>query len=184
MKAKEISIPSFLHDIHGKKASLPDLVFTYWGGIVSLTTILVLYAQAGPEIEWWKVVFLCLISADIGAGAVANFTKGTNLFYSGNHKNKSRITFILLHVLHPFVYFFAINSFSVYSILLVAYVIGSALFLNSLESRERQGIVAALLMVSGVSLLAILPINNPFLWWFFPLYMTKLFIAFGIRRYA
>jgi hypothetical protein len=42
MNAKQVSIPPFLHDIHGKKSSLPDLVLTYAGALLSLAAILMI----------------------------------------------------------------------------------------------------------------------------------------------
>lgn len=184
MSTKEIQIPPFLHDIHGEKSSLFDLALTYGGALISLSAILILYAQSGLQVAWWQLLLLVLVSADIGAGAVANFTKGTNQYYSGVQKWKTRIMFILTHFIHPAIFFFVLDAFSSFSVVLVVYVIGATLLINSMAGREKQGVVAAFLMVGGISLLLILNISSPFLLWFFPLYMTKLFLAFGIRRYT
>lgn len=183
MSTKRLSIPPFLQDIHGEKSSLPDLVLTYSGALVSLAAILIIYGQSGLQLPWWKLLLLGLVSADIGAGAIANFTIGTNQYYSGVQKRKSRITFILTHLLHPAIFFYVLEAFSVISGLLVLYVIGATLLINALAGSQKQAVVAAFFMVSGVSLLLIGQMSSPFLLWFFPLYMVKLFLAFGIRRY-
>lgn len=184
MEYKTILIPKFLQEIHGEKASLTDLALTYIGGLVSLMVVLVIYSQSGLSIEWWKLTLLLLISMDIGAGAIANFTYGTNLYYSGEEKRKTRIYFILAHFIHPAVYLYALDSFSLTSILVVLYIIGSTFFINHINSVEKQRIVAALLLLLGMSILIIAQINNPLLLWFFPLFMIKLLLAFGIRRYS
>ncbi|MBK6266086.1 hypothetical protein JKA74_13665 [Marivirga sp. S37H4] len=184
MKTKEINIPPFLHDIHGRKSNIFDLTLTYSGAIVALSSVLIIYVQSPLNVQWWKLLLLALVSADIGAGAVANFTKGTNQFYSGTHKRKSRTVFILSHFIHPAVFLFVIDGFSMFSAFLVVFVIGGTFLINSIGNKEKQAVVAAFLMVVGIGFLLIVKLTNPFLLWFFPLYMTKLFLAFAIRRYS
>lgn len=184
MRNKEIVIPKFLHDIHGEKTSLFDMLLTYSGGLISLSVVVLIYAQSEISVAYWKLLLLALISADIGAGAIANFTKGTNLYYSGADKRKNRIIFIISHFIHPGLFFFVTDTFSIFSILLVVYVIGSAFVINAIAKREQQGVVAAFLMVVGISILMVSEITNPLLLWFFPLFMIKLLLAFAIRRFT
>lgn len=183
MKPRIITPPKFLHDIHGSTTTLFDIILTYLGGIVAAGCIYFLYAQSAFDIPLWKLILLLLISADIGAGVVANFTKGTNQYYSGNTKSNTRIAFIIIHFLHPAIFLFTLDLFSYQTIGLVFYVIITALIINAINTVEAQRIIASFASVLGISLLLILNISNPFLLWFFPLYMIKLFIAFGIRRY-
>lgn len=180
---KEVYIPAFLHDIHGEKSTLFDVGLTYSGGLVSVVTIWMISVHTNIELSWWKHILLLLISADIGAGVVANFTKGTNKHYNGEHKRQSRIIFILTHFIHPSVFFFSTSTFSITSIVLVCLVIAATFLINFIKETEKQGVVAAFLFVCGISLLIMFNISSLFLWWFFPLYMVKLFLAFGIRRY-
>jgi hypothetical protein len=184
METKEISIPKFLHDIHGEKSTLYDMALTYGGGLLATFTVWIIYTQSGLDIATWKLVPLLVIAADIGAGVVANFTKGTNKYYSGDTKKKSRVIFILSHFIHPAIFFFSLNLFSIHTVVLVTFVIASTLLINGNKDYEKQKVIAAFLIGVGLSLLSILNVSNPFLMWFFPLYMIKLFLAFGIRRYT
>lgn len=183
MESRIIKPPKFLHDIHGSSTTINDIIYTYIGGILSILTIYILYMQNNIGIPVWKLVLLLLISADIGAGVVANFTKGTNSYYGGENKSKSRLVFILSHFLHPAIYFYTLNLFSTKTIGLVCFVIATTLIINSIGNKESQKVIASLCLVLGIGAILILEITNPLLLWFFPLYMTKLFVAFGIRRY-
>ncbi len=183
MKARTINPPKFLHEIHGSTTTLFDIILTYCGGVLAIISIYALYLQSNINISTWKLILLLLISGDIGAGVVANFTKGTNSYYGGELKSKSRIVFILLHFLHPAVFLFTLNLFSAKAIGLVIFVIVSTLVINAIKNKEKQRVIAAFCAVIGIGLLLIIGISNPLLIWFFPLFMIKLFIAFGIRRY-
>jgi len=183
MESRIIKPPKFLHDIHGSSTTIFDIILTYSGGLISILSIYILYLQNNIDIPVWKLVLLLLISADIGAGVVANFTKGTNSYYDGESKSKSRLVFIISHFLHPAIFLYTLNLFSLKIIGLVFFVITSTLIINSIRNKESQKVVASLFMVFGIGAILILEISNPLTLWFFPLYMTKLFIAFGIRRY-
>lgn len=183
MLKKEIVIPKFLHDLHGETSTPSDVALTYFGGLISAITLFAIYLQAGPEMAWWKLLLLLLTGADIGAGVVANFTRGTNKYYSGDKKKKQRTGFILLHMIHPAIFLFALKSFSASSVLMVAFVLAFTFVINSLNEPQNQRVLAAILVVSGMCLLLIWPVSHEMWWWFFPLYMIKLFMAFGIRRY-
>lgn len=183
MESRIIKPPKFLHDIHGSSTTLFDIILTYSGGIISILSIYILYLQNNIDIPVWKLVLLLLISADIGAGVVANFTKGTNSYYGGESKSKSRLVFIISHFLHPTIFLYTLNLFSIKTIGLVCLVIAFTLIINSIRNKESQKVIASFCMVFGIAALLLLEISNPLLLWFFPLFMTKLFIAFGIRRY-
>ncbi|NHE55941.1 hypothetical protein [Cyclobacterium plantarum] len=183
MGLRIIKPPKFLHDIHGSTTTLFDVILTYIGGILSVLSIYILYLQNNIDIPVWKLVLLLLISADIGAGVIANFTKGTNSYYGGEGKSKSRLVFILSHFFHATIFLYTLNLFSLKTISLVCFVIVSTFIINSIRNKESQKVIASFCIVFGIGTLLILEISNPLLLWFFPLYMTKLFIAFGIRRY-
>jgi hypothetical protein len=183
MISKNIKPPKFLHDIHGSSTTLFNIILTYSGGIIALISIYILCIQNNIDIPIWKLVLLLAISADIGAGVVANFTKGTNSHYSGESKNKSRLAFILSHFLHPAIFLYTLNLFSAKTLGLVVFVIFSTLLINAIKEKEKQKVIASFCLVISIGTLLILEITNPLLFWFFPLYMVKLFIAFGIRRY-
>ncbi len=183
MKSKTIKPPKFLHDIHGSSTTLFDIILTYSGGVFAAISIYTLCLQNNIEIPVWKLILLLLISGDIGAGVIANFTKGTNSYYGGYNKSKSRLIFILSHFLHPAVFFYTLNLFSAKTVGLVLFVIASTLIINAITNKEKQKVFAAFCIVLGIGTVLIIGISNPLLLWFFPLFMIKLFIAFGIRRY-
>lgn len=178
-----ITPPKFLHDIHGSTTTLFDMLITYSGGIIAMIGVYLLSIQNSLEIPIWKLSLLLIVSADIGAGVIANFTKGTNSYYGGKDKRKSRLVFILSHFLHPTIFLYTLELFSYKTIILVVLVILLTLIINSIKDKEKQKVIASLCLLLGLSSLLIIEIGNPFLLWFFPLFMIKLFIAFSIRRY-
>ena len=183
MKSKQITPPKFLHDIHGSSTTLFDIIISYSGGILALISVYILILQNNIDIPLWKLILLLIMSADIGAGVIANFTKGTNSYYGGENKKKSRLIFIFSHFLHPAIFLYALDLFSTKTIGLVLFVIISTLIINVIKNLEIQKVIASFLLLLGISLILVIEVTNPFLLWFFPLYMIKLFIAFAIRRY-
>lgn len=182
MKTKTITPPKFLYEIHGSSTTLFDIILTYSGGLIALISIYILTLQNDIVIPIWKLILLLITSADIGAGIVANFTKGTNSYYSGDTKKKARVIFILLHFLHCATFLYLLDLFTLKTIAIVIFIIISTLLINAMKA-ERQKVIASLFIVLGISSLLVLNITNPFLLWAFPLYMVKLFLGFGIRRY-
>ncbi len=175
--------PKFLHETHGSSTTLFDVIITYSGGLLAIISIYVLYLGNYLDISIWKLILLLIISGDIGAGVIANFTKGTNSYYSGEVKSKSRLVFILFHFLHPAIFLYILNCLSIKKIGLVLFVIVSTLVINAIKNKEKQKVIASFCTLLGIGTVLIIGISNPLLLWFFPLYMIKLFIGFGIRRY-
>ncbi len=173
----------FLHEIHGSSTTLFDVIITYSGGFLAIISIYILYLQNHLDISILKLILLLIISGDVGAGVVANSTKGTNSYYSGDVKSKSRLVFILLHFLHPAIFLYALNCLSIKTIGLVLFVIVSTLLINAIKNKEKQKVIPSFCTLLGIGTVLIIGISNPLLLWFFPLFMIKLFIAFGIRRY-
>ena len=182
MENKEIIIPSFLHEIHGERSTWFNLIMTYSGGLIAASAVLIIYAASAMTLPYWKLVIMAIICADVGAGVIANFTKGTSQYYNG--KKRSQIIFIFSHFIHPAIFLFVTELYSTTTIFLVLFIIVSTLVINGVGGREKQGVIAALCVTIGISLIFILNISNPLLLWFFPLFMVKLFLAFGIRRFT
>ncbi len=183
MNSKTVRPPKILHELHGISTTWFDIILAYSGGILVIISIYILCLQNNIELPIWKLFLLLLISGDIGAGVVANFTKGTNSYYGGENNSKLRLGFILIHFLHPAIFLYTLNLFSVKTVGLVLFVIVSTLVINAIKNKEKQKVIAAFFTVLGVGGLLVIGISNPFLLCFFPLYMIKLFIAFGVRRY-
>ncbi len=183
MKSKEIKIPKFLHELHGSSSTLFDIIITYAGGVLAIISVYLLYLKSYFSIQLWELILLLLISGDIGAGVVANFTRGTNSYYSGEDKRKLRFCFIILHILHPIIFLYVLNLFSYKSIALVVFVIICTFFIDYIKVKEKQRIIAVFCLVIGFGILLNIGIASELLLWFFTLYMIKLFIGFGVRRY-
>ncbi len=183
MNSRLIHPPKFLHDIHGSSTSMFDLLLSYGGGAIASLCVFIMQYNSALQLPTWKLIILLLISADLGAGVVANFTQGTNAHYSGAQNKSKRLLFIFSHFIHPALFFFSLNLFSIKSVGIVFFVILSTLVINSIHSYERQKVAASFLLIVGFCLMYIIGISNALLLWFFPIYMFKLFIAFAIRRY-
>ncbi|MCU8113100.1 hypothetical protein M2G64_04130 [Vibrio vulnificus] len=91
----EIPIPKSLHEVLGEKQSLLEIVSIFAFAFVGSAAIYgVLYRPSSPEVTWQVAMGFILI-VDVLAGCVANFTRGTNLYYAS--RRSSRFMFIAIH---------------------------------------------------------------------------------------
>jgi len=81
MKAfdKKVAIPSYLHELHGKQASVFDLLVNYTTAIIA--TIIILYLAKDLSLEPYKLIILGVLALDLAGGVFSNFTEGTNNYY-------------------------------------------------------------------------------------------------------
>jgi len=96
-----IQIPKFLHELHGKQASVLSLVLVYanallFGCLVSIHINLL-------SLPAWKSILLFVLVADIAAGAIANFTVSTRQYYREN--TRLQLPYLSLHIIHPILLF-------------------------------------------------------------------------------
>lgn len=176
---RDIRIPSALHEVLGRNQSL--------GGLASIALVTVLAGliwalTALPEVSdlaVWRQLLAALLMLDIAAGAVANFTLGTNRFYS--ERPAWRWGFIALHVHLPAVGL--LLDLPIAPLLLVwVYTLVGACLVNLCFARPWQPVVAGALLCIGLLGVPLLSLS-PWLTALSLLFMTKVLYAFSVNHY-
>ncbi|EHD0095266.1 hypothetical protein JZN58_000113 [Vibrio vulnificus] len=176
----EIPIPKSLHEVLGEKQSLLEIVSIFAFAFVGSAAIYgVLYHPSSPEVTWQVAMGFILI-VDVLAGCVANFTRGTNLYYAS--RRSSRLMFIAIHF-HVIAIAWLLGESILLAWMVWVYTITSALVVNSLNGHRLQLFVSACLMCVGLLLLLLLPLEP----WFLAcslFFMIKVVFSFAVDHYT
>ena len=128
----------------------------------------------------WKSILLFILYADIAGGVISNFSSSTKDYY---RTNKSlRLTFILMHLIHPALFILVFPDFAGYFIYVGLYTILACLILARINQIEIQLTTALLLLLLGTSFSFCFKIPVNFLFSFAPLFMSKLIIGFSVGK--
>ncbi len=173
MNTAQIKIPKVLHELHGKQATIIDLILTYTAGLaLCLALVLQGFAQ---NLSMLNIVLLGVLGLDIGGGVVANFTKGVKDYYQANAR--LRYTFILFHIIQPLVLAFIFPN-NLLGILLVAvYTLLSMLVLNFYREQEFQKPLSALFCVIGFMLILLVNFPNVLITTILSFFIIKLLLG-------
>jgi hypothetical protein len=179
MKAfdKKVAIPSYLHELHGKQASVFDLLVNYTTAIIA--TIIILYLAWDLSLQPYKLIILGVLALDLAGGVVSNFTEGTNKYYI--EKPKMRYVFIAFHVVQPLVLIWLFPSDLVGIAIVSIYTLIAMTVINSIQEHLRQRVYGAFLMVLGLSISFLVGGMQPIVHLMLILFVVKLIIAFAVR---
>lgn len=173
---KKLKIPSLLHDIFGEWQTPANFVaVTVVVGVMCL-----LWWQKIPDVALWRQVTGGLLILDIAAGAVANFTRGTNDYYKTRPFNRYLFLSIHWHVLivawlfqEPLLPYLAVSI----------YTLVAALVVNQMMGHPEQTVVGGFFVCLGLVLLTALPLSQigqvASL-----LFVVKVVFSFGVDHYA
>lgn len=179
---KLIHIPKFFHEIFGKKSTLFELLLV---AFCSFGISAFLFNNALPlwrDIGIWKTSIFMILTFDIVAGVIANFTFSTNKHYQENPK--SRLIFILIHV-QPLLFAFLIRNYFIPSISLWAYTIFSALIVNTLVNHPAQRPIAGTFFTLGLCGFLVFFDSIPmFIIITYLLFMFKVLFSFAVDHYS
>jgi hypothetical protein len=178
MNDREVIIPKFLHELHGEKTRLSNLIIVYLSGVLAASVIFYTFFRSGTEL--WKVLLITLLYLDIAGGVVANFSSSTIRYYSD--KGVLRVYFLLTHLLHPALFIVAFHANWLYFTFTGLYTIAVSLFVNSLKEGEMQKNLATLFVTSGILISFFFKVPNYILYSFAPLFMIKLILGFSIKK--
>ncbi|KQB05454.1 hypothetical protein CGT94_17210 [Vibrio metoecus] len=177
---KYFLIPKSLHEVFGEKQSLIEIACTAMFALVgSLLIYLQLYRPIAHE-NIWMIVLGFVLVADVLAGCIANFSQGTNKFYS--ERPKGRLLFIAIHI-HILAIAWLLSAPLDYALLIWAYTIISALVVNALKGSHFQLFISASLMCSGLLVLMLFPLST----WFLivsTFFMIKVMFSFAVDHYG
>ena len=176
---KIITMPQGLHEVFGKQQTAVEIIATLLFALTGTATMyFCLYQPQHPQVNWMTVIGLLLV-ADVFAGCVANFTRGTNRFYADSPK--ARLIFIMIHV-HILAIAWLLDAPFEYALITWIYTIAAALMINYLQGHELQKFSGAVLMCFGLLLLILLPLPA----WFLlccVFFMVKVVFSFAVNHY-
>lgn len=176
-----IAIPSFLHDVFGERQSPFELSAIIAVGLATTLAAIALAAPQAAEVAQWKLVVAWIIFADVVAGAVANFSRGTSGYYAARPKN--RWVFIAIHV-HLLAMAWLLAAPMLPAVACWLYTVLSATVVNSLAGDRRQCFVAGCLLVVGFSVLLLQPMASTFMLLASALFLFKVSYSFAVDHYG
>ena len=172
-----VSIPKFLHEVHGKKSNWFDIGATHIVALLTVVATLFLTDEMG-----WKKWLLILLAYDLGGGVLANFTYSTKWYY--DQSMKRRLVFLSLHFLQPALMCLVFPDYLVGIITFSGYTVAASFITNSTGNPQRQLTTGALFSLSGIIALATVPVElNPALHLLLTLFLLKLPLSFSVRWY-
>lgn len=173
---KYFKIPEFLFEVLGERQSILEVTCTI---IFALVGGGIIYSVADIDLGSWQTVVAYILIVDVLAGCIANFSFGTNEFYSKRPKN--RLVFISIHI-HILVIAWLLSEPMGTALIVWSFTIASAFLVNALNGKSIQGFIAANLMCYGIFLLIYLSLPV----WFLMVsmfFMIKVLFSFSVDHF-
>jgi len=173
---KYFKTPEFLYEVLGEKQSILEISCTI---LFALIGSWIIYSLVDIEFGSWKTVVAYILIADVLAGCIANFSFGTNEFYSKRPKN--RLIFISIHI-HILAIAWLLSEPMNTALIVWGFTIASAFLINALKGKSIQGFIAANLMCYGILLLIYLSLPV----WFLMVsmfFMIKVLFSFSVDHF-
>lgn len=178
-----VRIPKALHEILGREQSLLEIGLVVLAALGFGAALSVSAADELAGVPAWRAALAVLLIADIAAGCIANFTRGTDRHYAENPR--SRWVFIAVH--WHLVAIAVLLDLPVFPALAVtAYALTAASIVNLLHGRHLQIAVGASTMVTGVvGIIFWMPQSTPpFLVATSALFVVKVVFAFAVTHHG
>lgn len=174
---KKLKVHKLLYDLFGRETSRLDL-FLILVGSICLTIATQIFCF-GSELSLVKKILIAFVTLDIGGGIIANFTEGTNNYYSEDLKR--RYLFIGVHILHPLIlsWIFLNNILAI--LMLTVYTLISSSIVTSTKQKNTQKILAATMLLIGVILTFLFSFSPPVLQLILLVYSIKLILSFSVN---
>ena len=170
-------IPKFLHELHGHRASIAELVSTYFT-VFFITVILVMMAEslALPLFKWVIYVLLCI---DLAGGAISNFTASTSSYYAESRKR--RYIFISLHIIQPLLMFWIFPDEGLNILMVTLITLSTMLIVNNIRVQAKQRFFGAVFTMAAIAVTFALGIGHRVLLLLLITFIIKLVLSFAVR---
>lgn len=175
---KTIIVPPAFHEVFGKQQRIIELLVALLVGVMASAVFAATGALPAATPVWRAVIALVLIF-DIGAGAVANLTRGTNDHYK--ERPRSRLVFIAAHW-HLVAVFAALDYSIGTSLLITAYTLAAAFIVNALYGTAAQRTVGGALAIAGTLAIAFVQLT-PALFALSCVFLFKVSFSFAVDHY-
>lgn len=174
-----LSIPKWLHSLHGEHSTAADIAYTHvtgWG----ITALLFWLGIAAGYPLWFNLV-LAVLAIDIAGGVISNVTRGTNDYY--NARPRKRIVFLQLHIIQPAVLMLLFPSDILLISITSAATLATAFAINASGARNSMKAPAIALTTLAATLLVLIPAEFAGLSIILILYVMKVGLAFPVDWY-
>jgi hypothetical protein len=174
---KKIQVHKFLVELFGRETTTFDLLAI----VISSFSVagLTLALKWNADISIFKLIMLTILSLDIAGGVVANFTTGTNNYYT--ESLRKRYFFVLFHFLQLSILIWifpnelqAILGISIFTLI-------SSIIVLNLNKHYTQRITAITLLLLSFILSILLNYSDPLLQIVMQLFSIKLILAFSVN---
>ena len=126
-----------------------------------------------------KKIILTILALDIGGGVVANFTTGTNNYYSESFRK--RYLFVLFHLLQPSILIWIFPSELIAILGVSLFTLTSSIIVLNIKKQYNQRIVAITLLFFSLILSTLLNYSDPLTKMIMQLFSVKLILAFSVN---
>lgn len=177
MQNKKIQVNKFIVELFGRETTRFDLLAIIICSVSFATLTMIL--KWNVDISTIKKIILTILALDIGGGVVANFTTGTNNYYS--ESLRKRYLFVFFHLLQPLIliWIYPIDSLAIMVISLLT--LTSSIIVLNLKDQYTQRIIAVTLLLLCIILTPILNYSDNLLQIVILLYSMKLILAFSVN---
>lgn len=131
-------------------------------------------------LSWISLIITFLLVFDLAAGVIANFTSGTNLYYSS--RPKLRKVFIAIHV-QPLIISWLTGLYWTECLVVWLYTVMASFTINALPESSAQLPLAAAALAVGIAALLLFTSLPSYFVLILALYMIKLILSFPINHY-
>ncbi len=178
---KRIVVPKVFHEILGTQTTLLEITLIL---VPSLLIIVMLFYTNWNNISslpWISLVIIFILAFDLAAGVIANFTYGTNKYYSA--RPKFRKFFIAIHV-QPLVFSWLTGHYWTEGLVVWLYTVIMAFVIDSLSGHPSQRPLAAAALTVGIATLVFFASLPTYFMLILALYMIKLILSFPVNHYC
>lgn len=170
---RTLRIPSAMHDVFGERQSVASLTLI----TLAMPIAVIATLPALGAVEPWRAAIAALLIADIAAGAVANFTTGTNDHYAASARR--RRVFLAVHVHLPAVALL-LGLPLVPALVAWALTIAAGTIVVLLQHSPLQRPAAGFGLVVVIGLTAALAGSSPMLLFVTALFAIKVVLSFAV----
>lgn len=176
-----LTIPRFLHDVFGERMSILELGLILGFGVTASIFLFAANPESWQGLALWRIVLLALLTLDIFAGCVANFSHSTSQFYASRPRN--RLVFIAVHI-QPIAVALLLSNHYIFAICVWAYTIITALLVNALHKNSIQTFVAGFCLSLGLFGFTQFFDLSSFVGVIFLLFFVKVSYSFAVNHYS
>jgi len=174
---REVEVNKLFRELLGRKTTAFDLLAIIVSAIAF--AVLTLLLKWNADISNFKLVILTILALDIAGGVIANFTKGTNNYYS--ESLQKRYLFVIFHLLQPSILIWIFPSELLAILGVSLFTLSSSIIVLNIKKQYNQRIVAITLLLLSLILSTFLNYSDPLTKMIMQLFSVKLILAFSVN---